>query len=220
MSILPNLKRSESSKFLELAKSYTEVLAEQKIYLKATAVPDICPIFDALSLDEKRDVIRRMDGDLALFAEVKNEGETLTDSPRLLWRYLVRAHLVPCSDIFDKIEKEDVVSVYDIKNRQIFQNMRFFELVSVTLEQLFCSPWYAYTKRPPEVEQQLYMTATSIMSGQIRTTVAPPAPEHFCQEVNTEGLVKLSIKVKWASPVFSAGNTAAMIVINRCQQVV
>jgi hypothetical protein len=219
MSIQPKLNYSSSSRFLELANRYSEVLTRQNILLKTTSDQSTTPIFDALPEVEKNEVLERMEDDVNLFAEAEREGDLLRDSPRLVWRYMQKKHIVPCNDIFDKIEKEDVVSIYDLRNRQIFQNMRFLELVSVTLEQLFCSPWYAYSKRDPEIEQSLYETAISIMSGQVRHTIAPPAPEHEAYEVNTEGLVKLSIKVKWVSPVFSSGNVAAMLVINRCRRI-
>ncbi|MDR3608092.1 MAG: hypothetical protein P4M08_12010 [Oligoflexia bacterium] len=212
-------RTSPRSTFLELAERYAAVITEERIHLRPTRVPDHCPIFDALLDAEKEGVLERLRSDLELFNEVKNEGAPLRDSSKLVWRYLSRSKLTPCSDIFDKIEKDDVVSIYDIQQRQVFQNMRFLELVSVTLEQLFCSSWYQYSTRASEIEQSLYETAKSILTGEIKTTIAPPAPEHIAQEIDTEGLVKLRIKVKWASPVFFEGNTFGMLVINRCTRI-
>jgi hypothetical protein len=111
---------------------------------------------------------------------------------------------------------DDVVCVYDLSNRQIFQNLRFFDFVSITLEQLFCSSWYDYSSRPPEIEKILFEEGLQLLSGQVRHTVQPSAPEHLIEEKNTADLLKVRILVKWGSPIFLKGAPAGMIIVNRC----
>ncbi len=109
-----------------------------------------------------------------------------------------------------------MVCVYDLSNRQIFQNLRFFDFVSITLEQLFCSSWYDYSSRPPEIEKILFEEGLQLLSGQVRHTVQPSAPEHLIEEKNTADLLKVRILVKWGSPIFLKGAPAGMIIVNRC----
>jgi hypothetical protein len=54
-------------------------------------------------------------------------GFSLRGSSKLLWRYLHKAGYAPCGDIFDRIEDEDVVSLI--------------------LEDLFCSHLYSHSTR-------------------------------------------------------------------------
>jgi hypothetical protein len=177
------------------------------------------PIFAGLPATEQDAVLARLKCELEIFAEMKEENRSLRDSPRLIWRSLRKLNLTPRADIFDKICDEDVVSIYQSDQKQIFQNLKFLELVSLTLEQIYCMPWYSYSKRDSKIEAELFGIASRIFSGEIQGSLMPDTPEHEGWEIGTEGLARLSVKVKHVSPLKRDHAVAGMIVVNRCTHI-
>jgi hypothetical protein len=172
--------------------------------------------FDRLEDSEKRAVISRLTDDLELFDQLEGEGFSLRDSSKLLWRYLHKGGFIPCSDIFDKIEDEDVVSLYSLEQKQIFQNLRFFDFVSLTLDDLFCSHWYAHSTRDASIEEAIYKIGVSFATGKLKGTIDPGLPVHVAQEVGTPDLMRFNIKIKYLSPVFTNSQISGIISVNRC----
>jgi hypothetical protein len=123
----------------------------------------------------------------------------------------------PKPDVFDKMADEDVVCLYSLDQRQVFQNLRFFDWVSITLEDLYCEHWTRYSRRDASVQQQLYEVGVKLMTGQIDETIAPGLPEHLIEEVDSAELLRFKLRVCYMSPIKKDGNRVGALVINRCR---
>ena len=201
--------------FVNRAQEYVRYLNDENLRtlpFRSTTLPH----FTKLTADRQEAVLAELAFCLDVFRDLKMEGLSLKDSPKLLWRTLRKAQLTPCSDIFDKIGEDDVVCVYSPDHIQIFQNLRFLELVTLTIEELYCSQWFHYTKRPDWATKALIEKGSLVFGEKILKTFDPEVPIHEVQEIATEGEVLIRIKIKWMSPVTRDGRNAGVIVVNDC----
>jgi hypothetical protein len=194
---------SPLDRFLFLMDRYEYFVAKAGTKIRRAPPEKTKAIF--LSADQalKERMIGRLKSEISIFEDALGAGESLEDSGRQLWRYLIKRKLVPCSDLFDKISETDTVQVYGCDFRLLFASLNFFDYVSFTLEQIFSETWQSAVVRDPKVIQQLTADFTQIFSGEIRHTVEPSAPSHLIEEIETESLLKSDLHVKWMSPVFS-----------------
>ncbi len=177
-------------------------------------------LLGSLKDDRKHLAINQLTNQMAVFDEVLAHSEKLTDSPKLLWRYLNKIGYRPCADIFDKIEDNDVVEVYGSDQIHIFQNFNFFDWISIPLEQILSLTWYENTKRDAEIQKALFREAYRVISGEVKTTFSPNVPWHWIEEIDTVGLHRFEIQIKWVSPIFSNHQTIGFICVNECRNLI
>jgi hypothetical protein len=205
--------------FRSLLDQYADFLhlAGKKIW---RATPELTTaLFFRLSPARRSLLVERLERDIQLFRELMEAGEKLTDSPKFLWRYFRQSGSTPCSDIFDKISETDVVEIYNLEQVHVFQNLNFFDWISVTLEEILCVPWYEVSTRDLKIAARLYELAGQMLSGQIRQTIVPDNPWHLVEEVSSVLRLKFDLQVKFISPVFVNHEVRGMIVVNQCRPV-
>lgn len=177
-------------------------------------------IIRGMSQEKKTQTIDRLRGDLSIIREAMSAGESLSDSRRLLWRFLKRNTLTPCSDLFNEIEDDDVVELYGADGIHLWQNMVFFDWISITLDRIYCQTWYECCSRPAHLQAELMVMFAQVMKGEIAATFAPNHPWYWIEEIDTEMLYKLNFKIKAISPVFQNGHVAGLIAINTCKDLI
>jgi hypothetical protein len=170
-----------------------------------------------LSDEQRKRMIGRLEKDVALFEEIVAATEQLTDSRRVLWRYLARSGYRPCSDIFDKISDTDVVEIYSREQIHLCQNLNFYDWISITLERVLCETWFEATWRDPEFERQLHDLVFRFLSTDVRETIDPKIDWHGVKELESEMLYQFQIRIKWMSPIFVGREVVGFILINECR---
>ena len=211
----PSDTRDLNERFKLLCLQYVEMLREEGTRVRAFRGPEL-PLFSALKPEEQGAVIAHLEMALEVFGETRTDGYKLKDSPKLMWRALRKLGWTPCPDIFDKMTDDDVVVVYSPDQKQVFQNLCFFDWVSLTLEDLYAAPWTQYSRRDPEIQRRLHEQGVRLFTGQITGTFDPCLPEHACEEVDTEELLKFSIHIRYISPLKAQGAICGALVVNRC----
>ena len=153
-SFRPRSAATRSTRFLELLDRYEAYLrsAGKKVYRSAPAEGE--RLFLALSFEHRQRLISRLETELAFFDEAVANGERLTDSPQLVWRYFRKTGYTPCSDIFGKITDSDIVELYGLEQCM-------FSRISISLTGL-ARPWSRFiacpgtsnSTREPEAERR------------------------------------------------------------------
>jgi hypothetical protein len=202
------------NEFVKLAEAYVAFAQEAGVRLSPYRSPSV-PHFSKLNKNQKRTVIEDIRGTVEVFRSMVSEGQTLKDTPVFLWRTLKRFELTPCSDIFDKIGSDDVVLLFSNEHKILFHNLRFLEMVSFTIEEIYCTEWYLLTKRAEWAQAALYEAAEAIFSGKIQGTFDPGVRNHVAEETCTDGKVRLWVKVTFMSPVKRDNQIAGLIVLNQ-----
>jgi len=213
----PQRSSDPQEQFKTLCLRYAEFLKRKNVKCRPFRAESL-PLFSKLTHDQKNKAILEISSALEIFEEMKAEGQNLSDSPKLIWRGLKKLGWTPRADIFDKIG-EDVVIIYSAaEQKQIFQNLRFFDFTSFTLEDIYASPWYEYSKREPWAEQKLQETGIAILTGAKTGTFDPGVGEHLIEEVGTEELLKTWIEVKHVSPLTQGERPVGILVVNHCRR--
>ncbi len=206
-----------NTKFRELCCYYSDLLASEGKKVRPIRGPDL-PVFSALPLEKKQRAIDFITSALEVFEETRAEGYKLVDSPKLLWRSLRKLGWTPQSDVFDRIGDKDVVNVYSSEQVQVFQNLNFFDWVSLTLEELYANPWHQYSRRERHCAELAYQSAVEVFHGVRASTFSPDIPEHYVEEIDTAENRKFYIKIHTASPLRQNGNVVGLLAINRCRE--
>src|SRR5690606_17702992 len=99
-------------------------------------------------------------------------GGTLRDSSfQVFWNVLRRFDLRPCSDLFDLLDSNDVIEVYRYDFIQIYRNLRFLELCTYSLDEVFSYEWPELFHRKQEINFELFDLTREILSGAKKTTL-------------------------------------------------
>ncbi len=210
---LPNL----TEKFKQMCFYYSDLLASEGKKVSPLRGPGL-PVFSALTMEQKQNAVDFIGSALAVFEETRAEGYQLVDSPKLLWRSLRKLGWTPQSDVFDRIGDKDVVNIYSSQHVQVFQNLNFFDWVSLTLEELYANPWHQYSRREQDCAQLAYQGAVELFHGNRPATFDPEIPEHYVEEIDTEENRKFYIKIHTVSPLKQNGNVVGLLAINRCRE--
>lgn len=201
--------------FRELALRFVALVGEEGT--KATAFhSESLPHFSALNPDEQRAAIAELAGMLEIYDEIKAEGKKLHDTPQLLWRSLRKLGYVWESDFFDKIEDGDVVQLMTtVGFRFCFWNLRLVEMVSFTIEQLFCTSWWLLGRREPDVSPLITESVMDVLTERRPGTIAVNhIPEHIATERETQELLSFRIRLKYLSPVRREGKIVGLLCTN------
>ena len=214
-SIKTQKGQSPQSEFRELLDQYAGAVQEAGVAISPYDRREL-PLFTLLTPELQARAILDVRCAVDVIQGMKNEGHSLKDSSKYLWRTLKHLGFIPCSDIFNRITDGDVVIIYSTEHKQVFQNLHFFELVNLTIEELYCSEWYKYTQRPEWAQKALFEAGNAVFSGQAQGTFDPGVEEHLAEEVNPDGgpTARLRVKVKWMSPVKKDDQIAGVIVVN------
>ena len=151
-------------KFRQMCLDYTELLAEEGTRVRPFRLPTL-PFFSKLVLKKRSKRSKKSVTRLEVFEETRGEGFRLKDSPKLIWRSLIKLGWNPPSDIFDKIGDDDVIAIYDTEHTHVFQNLNFFEWMSFSLEELYSTPFYQYARREQWAAEAAYKIAVEVSSG-------------------------------------------------------
>jgi hypothetical protein len=202
--------------FRQMCIYYTSLLQRDGVHVKPFLDPSL-PVFSILSAERKRATIGHILSALEVFEATLAEGTSLRNGRRLMWRAVAQMGFMPQSDAFDKLTETDVITIYSNENVLLFQSLNFFDFVSMTLEQLYSNPWSQCSRREAWAVQKLVQVATSLFSGQIGKTFDPEIPEHYCEEVGTEEMLKFYIHIRLISPLWRGRQVSAALVANACR---
>lgn len=90
------------------------------------------------------------------------------------------------SDFWKKLEKNDVVEVYNAENIQLFRTFNFFALSNYSLLDLLTNEWFHLWERPTFVLEGLIQLSQKLLQGEICTTTQVPVAEHIVKEIYSD----------------------------------
>lgn len=211
------LEQPESS--AQLAQKFrlaTQRFAELALVESVTVTPfrdASLPHFSKLNYKKQLSVLGYLNQQLSLFEVAAEEGLSLR-STQAVWRALHKMGLTPTSDIFDKIEEGDTLEVYQSDGTSFFKNLRFFEFISMSLEELYCLHWLDLLGLSGEGYLFFMEVNLRLKLGLIKRTFRPTFSNYILTEKRGEGR-SFRIDLKWISPLTVSGQKNAVLVVNR-----
>lgn len=205
-----------------LNEHFTELTKEIVLELRTYGIERLpfqdhtLPHFSKLTNDKKLQALKSLQYQLEFFKAAKSEGSH-PNCRQLLWRMLTKIGYVPQSDIFDKITDEDNVEIYNVlDSTSLFKNLKFFEFVSMTMEEIYTLPWTEQWLHSPKVKLMFLEIQARTKLSECRETFSPIINHYTVSEKVSEKR-KLSINMKWISPLKYQGQPQALLTICRCQ---
>lgn len=173
------------------------------------------PHFSRLSDDQKREILEALRSTLDLYDEMEAYQDSLVDSPKLLWRSLRRFDWHPQSDLFDKIEPDDVIEIYSAGNVQVFRNLNFFRYVSLSLEELCSLYWWETTKMEPQAADYYSVLAPKMARNEVlpETFAFPLEPYKVVELIGDRQEIEVS--PRWISPLFQGSRCMGLVFIEK-----
>jgi hypothetical protein len=209
------------ARFAELATRFCVILAQNGIPLRPFESYDSgksgrLPHFSRLSTYQKSAVVDSLQEVLAVCAEAQAAGDSPVDNRKYFWRSLRRMKLTPCSDVFDRIEQDDVIEIFTPDARQIFRSLNFFKYISCTLEELVSLPAWQVCAFPPETRTYFEEVGRKMERGNVYScTFEPGIPAFTMVEIIGPEKRNPRIEPRFLSPIMAAGKSIAMIVVSR-----
>ena len=120
---------------------------------------------------------------------------------RSAWNAVKNNNLVICSDIFDKIDKEDIIEIWDLEGRQIFRSFHALRYFSYTIEELTSYPFYELFERSIEIEAAYAAEFVRILKGEVQATYQLQIPPHIVRERISVRKNTSIITPKYVSPL-------------------
>lgn len=147
--------------------------------------------------------------------EVVAQGQKLGALKRegsLLWRTLAAFEMRPPSNLFELLGEHEVVEIYDTQMRQIFRNLRFFEVSSYSIEELLHIPLPQLFERSEASTQILMAEIGTIFSGAQTSAKISTAGKSRAREAQSRRHLQGEIEQRVMSPIFDRqGRVAAVL---------
>jgi hypothetical protein len=160
------------------------------------------PLFSALSPDQQAAAVHKLERSLAIYKEVVAHA-TAGDNPGTsTWRALSMLDLMPPGDFFDKITSGDVVHIYNAEGVHIYANLKFFELVSYSMEQVYCTPWDQLWYRDKDVIEKLFGYVAQTLAPEQKDTLCLLGNDHRIKETQSLFLFEVDYRLKYMAPTF------------------
>ncbi len=178
------------------------------------------PHYSKLDPELQQAAINYLHNNISVFREFKSQSKSLLDSPQFIWRAINSLGYVPSSDIFDKIEKSDIVEVYTAEANQSFRSINFFTHSSLTLEELCSFPVHELIEFGEKPLAAIMEIAGRLRRNEITKTFDPQIDEYEWKEKFTKNPCSARTKIKWMSPARRSDGRCVLIVVNRSERVV
>jgi hypothetical protein len=154
---------------------------------------------------------------LKVFAELIGDEAASKSNKDLLWRFCGKMRMTPESDVMDRIEDEDIIEVYDMNGDQIFRNLHYFSVVSLSVEDLVCMNWKRDFKRSAKVTLELVELLFRFATGRFgKTFDCTKIPVHIVEEQMAKRH-RIELTLKLISPLKIQGKCEALLVTSRAR---
>jgi hypothetical protein len=161
-------------------------------------------IFADLPEPRRQSILAKLRQDIAFYEGASQAGVRKCKSVDLLRHFLSKANWSVSEDVLSRLSDQDVIEVYSPTFTQLFRNMRFLEICSYPILDIYMYEWPELYARPQAITEALIQEFFRMLS-------APPGvdlfeaqvPDHFLEEVFSEERRIFEIQQKLNSPVRS-----------------
>lgn len=160
------------------------------------------PIFSSVDFSKQLEAVQTVENMASVYTSAVKEGHAIDHPASIVWFALRRLNLLPPSDFFDKLESTDVVEVYSKEGFHLFANLRFFDLCSYSLEQIYCRPWSQLWLREQNGLEDLMAVIDKAMDPDQRGTLIFEGLNHSVRELDSPFKYFLDYTIKGIAPVW------------------
>ncbi|XGC81919.1 hypothetical protein ACES2L_05415 [Bdellovibrio bacteriovorus] len=208
-----NVDENIIEEFMAVALSISEMLKPEGKTVRPF-LPGI-PYFSKLTAEKKLNVLQQVRFYQELCQSHISEGYKISDNLSFTWRAFRKLGLTPSSDLFNYVEKEDIVEIYSKDQIQLFRNFNFFDCCSYTLEELHTLEWWTLFARDAQYNQMILDEALKAISGDVHDAFVPNVPWHPVRESRSADKLTMHMGIRRMAPVYKNKRVEGLIVLER-----
>lgn len=158
-------------------------------------------------------VLKCLRGYRDIILATEKDGSSPSDDRRFVWKALLQLGLRPPSDLMDSLEAGDTIQIYSTENLLMFFNLRFFEYIDATIDEIFTIVWDRDSKRDMKVTAEALRLVFLIRTRRLRKTFRPQTiPAHSATFTFSGVTQKIELELKIAAPLFGAEGMSAYLI--------
>lgn len=196
-----DLADSINSSFRASSGRFVAASALAGVDIVAYETPDL-PLFSKLPPDAKQAIVAQLEAQTELILSAEPSREDYSYNRRMAWSQIRQLGLVLCSDVFEKLEDDDIIEIWDASGKQLFRSFHGLKFFSYTLEELYSYPFFElFERESPDLEVAYGTVFSKLISGETRTTVAVDIPPHVVREKRSRRKRTALMTPKYVSPL-------------------
>lgn len=168
----------------------------------ATPPSEIFDIYAELDPVAQQDVLGRLRFYNSLCEKVIEENEKERTELTYAWYALARLKLRPPNDLFDRIDINDCIEIFDSSGIQIYRSFNFAKFTTYSLEEILIYPWYRLFMRDEKIMALMMGAMKQVLSGQYRSPISLRIPPHICEETISKEKWRTLVSLKLACPLY------------------
>ncbi len=175
----------------EIASEYCQHTKENSA-MRLTSVHDyerssLLEKISNLSIDNQK---KRLDESIQRYENVRNIYKTGTifyQKKRSLNAFLRlhRLRMPNDSEVFQLINNETLIEIYNLHSSQVYRSLDFMDFVSHSIMSLEVSEWWELFSRSEKILSRIYGLALDIYSGKVEEPIFNPVGLHTVKEINS-----------------------------------
>ncbi|MBK8203198.1 MAG: hypothetical protein IPK68_13045 [Bdellovibrionales bacterium] len=211
------------NRFAKMLKFFCDYAEIEGLRLKPYGSENLC-YFSVLSLAKQQVVYEDLRRYFQICLESIQLHDSLKDNIGQFHLVLKKLNIQVEDQVFSALNSEDVIEIYTLDSIQIFRTFNFFHLVTYTLEEIFCRPWFELYERDIFTNEANHKAVKYVLSRQTRSPFYPNIPVHDVYEKKGGGHSITKIKHRFMAPAYNSdeeltGFINVFQVVGQCQRI-
>lgn len=207
--------QSEPSKigltFTKLLESFSDYLLKEGVKVVPYRDQSV-RAFESLSTEDKLVKAKNFFQYYEICREAVASGVELRENVKFLSFSLKRLGLWMDSEAIDRIDREDIIEVYSLEKTQLYRNLKFLEICSYPMLDLYMYEWPDLFCRPDTITEKLIQVCGEVVSDPLCRFRPSGVPEHVLEEKFSTQKLSFLVDQKIIAPVKdSSGNVQGVM---------
>ncbi|WP_374030914.1 hypothetical protein [Bdellovibrio bacteriovorus] len=206
---MPKLSHMQSSsglsrhaRFKILSENISVLIEEEGLLVRPYGHTTL-PYFNLLTAEEQEQVLKDILVYFQVCTDVKSQNGSLKDTRLFTEKAIHRLGVSVDPFILEQIHPHHLIEIYTQAHTQIFRSLRFFEVCSYSLEDLYCRKWYHLYQRTTQDQENLEADIGRYYSQNPLKTLQATAPEHTIRALGALERDEIITQIFWLSPLQS-----------------
>jgi hypothetical protein len=160
-------------------------------------------------------LVERFATQLSVVEDIANSETDLRNPVQTVWRILQKFDWKPSHDLFERIDKKDVVEIYLPDNTQLYRSMNYFRYTSYSLSELLFYPWHELIEHQLGFQDKIAEYCQAIFAEQKQDEYYEFSTPYVGLELFSKDKLNAQLRCKAFSPLKGrhSGMNEAVIVI-------
>ena len=194
-----------------------EGFLEVKGITRRNTPPAVWDDFTNLPPEQRLQTIQSLADYLKILEHAAVDGPSDKAERQLVWHVISYLNLIPPSGLFETLEEDDFVEIYDMSGVQLFRNLQFCKIVSYSVAEMSIYRWDQLYFRDEAINNLIISEGFQKGFSGIREMYALNIPQHNVREIFGERNRDFVLSFKNLSPLFGKTSRAVTHILATSQ---